>query len=115
VLDTGNHGSVSGNQITLDAGTYDCDITAPVANTSAHKARLYDITNSAVLLLGSTDYTLSSGAVTRSHIVGRIVLSGTTVLEVQHQGQVTCATFGMGLAAGFGDTEIYGIAKFYKV
>jgi hypothetical protein len=115
VLDTGNHGSVSGSQITLDAGTYDCDITAPVANTSAHKARLYDITNSAVLLLGSTDYTLSSGAVTRSHIVGRIVLSGTTVLEVQHQGQVTCATFGMGLAAGFGDTEIYGIARFYKV
>jgi hypothetical protein len=120
VVDTGGNGSVSSNQVTLAAGTYDVIGSAPAFNLSYHAARLYDITNSAVLLDGTGEFTQGGASVsTRSWVIGRIVLSGSTVIELQHYSAGTQGTNGFGVSANSGGIsvahEVYSRLAFYKV
>lgn len=115
-IDTDETGlaSVASNQITLPAGTYYVDITASAQACNAHKARLYNITTSATLLNGTTEYSSSSYAgKTNSIVNGKIVLAASSVLEVQHY----CGTTGTyGTAANIsGVNEVYTTAIFRKV
>jgi hypothetical protein len=116
VVDTGSHASVGSNQITLAAGTYRCHIVCPAAGVFNHRAKLYDVTNAADILLGSSSCAHADAGnftVSESYIIGRFTLTGSTVLEVRHNCGVTNATLGFGVAAGFG-TEYYTIAEFWK-
>ncbi len=107
--DTGGFASLASNQITLAAGTYRAQISAPAYLVDTHQARLRDITNSATLLVGT-----SAEAPAPSLIVGRFTLAGTTVLEVQHQCQTTRATDGFGTNANFGEAEMFVVAEFWR-
>lgn len=114
VADPGSYASLVANQITLPAGTYRCRIQCPAYLVNKHQARLYNVTNAAVLALGSTQRNPSGGSPTVPSIVtGRFTLAGTRVLEVQHRCETTALTNGYGIAAGH-DTEIYTIAEFWK-
>lgn len=108
VADTGGHGSVASNQLTLAAGTYRILAFAPAYQVNYHKLRLEDITNTATLLLGLSQHT--GGSPTNSQTVavlaGRFTLAASTVVELQHQCFSTSATNGLGVANSFG-TEIY--------
>jgi hypothetical protein len=67
--DTGGHCSVASNQITLAAGTYTCLISAPAFLCDRHKARLYNITDGADVLIGTSEYSaINDYYVTRSFI-----------------------------------------------
>lgn len=115
-IDTDETGlvSVASNQITLPAGTYYVDITASAQACNAHKARLYNITTSATLLNGTSEYASSTYAgKTNSIVNGKIVLTTSSVLEVQHY----CGTTGTyGTAANIsGVNEVYTTAIFRKV
>ena len=112
VTDTGNNASISSNQITLASGTYRAHILVPAYFVDQHQARLYNASDGAVVLLGTSEYSPSSGAgwVTPSVIVGRFTLASSKVLEVQHQCAVTQATNGFGKAANF-TTEIYTVVQ----
>ena len=114
--DDGGHASVSSNQITLAAGTYICHISCPAFYVASHQARLWDITNSTLLLTGTSEDTQSSGGgyTTRSFIAGKITLAGSTVLEIQHQCATTEGTWGFGASLNAG-VEIYTMAEFWKV
>lgn len=115
--DAGGHASVASNQITLAAGTYIVKASCPAVYVDSHQARLYDITNTALLLTGTSDVTGSGLATvfcTRSLIAGKITLAGSTVIEVQHYCQTTRNTNGLGVAANFG-VEVYTVAEFWKV
>lgn len=116
VSDAGGHASVASNQITLAAGTYRCRISAPAYQVGRHQTRLRDITNTATLLMGSCGYSVASGGnQTHSFIAGRFTLAGTTILEVQHQGENTQASsVGFGVASHFGDYELFTSAEFEK-
>ncbi len=114
VVDVGGYATLSANQITLPAGTYRCRIQCPAYAVNKHQARLYNVTNAAVLLLGSSQRNPSAGNHTvPSVIIGRFTLAAAKVLEVQHRCETTLATNGLGIAAGF-DTEVYTIAEFWK-
>jgi hypothetical protein len=112
--------TLNSNQLTLPAGKYIVDISCPAYwKVGSHQARLYDITNSQILLLGTTEIITDNAAyreaqvMTRSFIKGLITLVASTTLEVQHR----CATTensGFGVSAGFG-TEVYTIAEFKKI
>lgn len=113
VDDTGGYASIGSNQITLLAGTYRVHIQAPAYFCARHQARLYSITDSALVLTGSSGYSgsvsnIADGSTVFSIIDGRFTLSGTKVLEVQHQSEETRATHGFGVASNFG-TEVYTI------
>lgn len=112
VVDTGNHASLSSNQITLAAGTYRFRIRCPGFLVVNHKAKLYNITDAADVEFGTSERT-NADAQNYSEIVGRMTIAGTKVFEVQHQCSTTRATNGFGATTGFG-TEIYTIAEFWK-
>lgn len=113
--------SLAANQITLNAGTYEIEASAPAAGVGSHQARLYNITDAADVILGTT--VLDNGVGTNSGvgqsvIRGTFTLTGTKTLEIQHYGQVTQASNGFGIAfAGGGDgkDELYTQVRITKV
>jgi hypothetical protein len=117
VSDVGNHCSIGSNQITLVAGTYECRITAPSHGTDRNQAKLYNISDSANELIGSSSYSSSAGGGGNilSVITGRFTISATKIFEIQHQCQTSTATNGFGVESNFGEVEIYTIAEFWKV
>jgi hypothetical protein len=114
VSDSGSWATLASNQITLKAGTYRVRIDCPGEGCGVHQARLYNISDSAVLLTGSSAYADSSTpAESVSRITGQITLVSDKVLEIQHQCGATRATDGLGAAANFG-TEVYTVAEFWR-
>lgn len=116
VADTGNNASIASNQITLAAGTYSCLIFANAFRVDLHRARLYNITDSAVILLSTTNYTKSASQIgdnDKAIIAGRFTIAAEKVLEIQHYCLTTGTTTGFGVASNQA-AEIYTIAEFWK-
>lgn len=114
--DAGGLAALSSNQITLAAGTYECDISCPAGVCAAHQAKLYNVTDAADVLIGTSEYTDTGNTTyTRSRITGRFTIAASKALEVRHRCGTTKATDGFGRAANFGVTEVYAVARFWKV
>jgi hypothetical protein len=114
--DAGGHASLASNQITLAAGTYLAEIACPAIAVNAHQARLYNITDSATTLVGTSSYCGNgSTQATVSTITGRFTIAASKVFEVQHRCETTKATNGYGDANNFGEVEVYTVARFWKV
>lgn len=117
--DTDNLGSLSGGNIVLAAGTYQCRISAPGFRVQNHQIRLR--TSAGVnLLYGTVEYSDESagGEQTRSQIGGQFTLNASTTLRVQH----FCGypnTYGLGnlLTLNWGDANqnIWAVAEFWKI
>jgi hypothetical protein len=116
--DDGSLCSLSSNQITLAAGTYRCLISCPAYRVNAHAARLYNVTGSALLLMGTAEYTWYDSVLvtTRSVISGQFTVAAGQALEVQHYCTKTYATIGFGSKV-FSDAtpNIYTVAEFWKL
>jgi len=116
--DAGGLCSLSSNQITLAAGTYRCLISCPAYRVDAHAARLYNVTGSALLLMGTAEYTWYNNMLvtTRSVISGQFTVAAGQALEVQHYCTKTHATIGFGSKV-FSDAtpNIYTVAEFWKL
>lgn len=116
VTNTITGASLASNQITLPAGTYHIFASAPAHAVYAHKAKLYDITNSADLIIGTSEYTHNtSPKMTRSFVQGRFTLAAETVVELQHRCGTTIATAGFGTACNFAVVEVYSDVEIQKV
>lgn len=107
VYDTGSNCSLSSNQFTLAAGTYEAWAISPYADTiSRIQCRIYNTTGSTALCYGHSAY--SSGAIVESKILGDVfTVAASQVLELQQQVAVTGTTFGFGVANSFGNTNIH--------
>ena len=116
VSDAGSHASLATNQITLDEGVYEYEIEATAFRCNSHQARLYNITDAAVVSVGSVAYADSGadGSSNSSKVFGRMVITASKAFEVQHQCSTTAADTGFGQPASFG-TEVYTVARFWKV
>lgn len=111
VADTAGVAALAANQLTLAAGTYYITARCPARRVNAHQCRLYDITNGIVLLTGTPGYSEAADASpgdSDSWLQGQIVLSGATVLELQHQCTTTRAGDGFGINySGGAAVDIY--------
>jgi len=109
--------TIASNQITLEAGTYICTIKAGGYGVNTHAARLYNISDSAVELVGMTAKTVTGYyATTNSCITGKFTISTQKTFEVQHRCFTSQATSGFGLAHSFSDQDnIYTVAEFRRV
>ena len=97
--------SLSANQVTVPAGTYRISMSVPAYLVARHQAWLYNVTDGAVLITGSTEYSSTGG---RSTIMeSEVVLSASKVLEVRHYTYAQENTDGQGIAASSGQTEVY--------
>jgi len=108
--------SLAANQITLPAGTYDVEWSAPASQVAQHQSKLYDVTNTADLIIGSCEFSSNVGlyAATRSCGHGRITLAGITLIELQHQSIATKAGDGFGRLCNL-TTEIYSDIMIWQV
>lgn len=109
--------SLAANQITLPAGTYEIEAKAPALYVNRHKARLYNITDAADVLIGSSEYTApATNAQTFSTVAGRFTLAAQKVLELQHRCQTTAATSGLGVESNLDSkVEVYAEVMIWKL
>jgi hypothetical protein len=106
--------SIASEQFTLAAGTYLIKWSAPAALVTAHKSRLYNVTDTATVGVGLSAYandtywggSTSSGA-------ARTTIAGSTVFRIEHQCGSTQATYGLGITSNF-DTEQYTLVEIFK-
>lgn len=114
--DTGNHCSLSTNQFTLDTGTYRILASAPSVFVSAHKLKLYNITDASDEIIGVAEYShVANNGTTRAFVFGEFTITAAKVFELQHRCAVTRSTDGLGLSAGFGVSEVYSTVELWKV
>jgi hypothetical protein len=107
VVNTLTGASLAANQIMLPAGTYEISFLAPCFAGDKHRARLYNVTDSTAVLLGSTEVAPAAALVqSNSSARGIITIAGTKVFELRHNIQ-TASSFGLGIACADGQTEIY--------
>jgi len=107
--------SISSNQITLDAGTYECRISAPAYKVDKHALQLYNDTDSEIVLVGQNSFCDDGdNTQTRAHLSGRFTIAASKALEVQHQCTNDQITYGLGVGHSFG-VNIYTIAEFWKI
>ena len=105
--------SLASNQVTLPAGTYFIRWTAPAYKTRGHKTRLYDVSSSATIAYGTSEWAEYNGYVQNSS-------SGSSVFTLATTGTIALdhyTLFGsgsMGLASG-GVTEVYARLEIWKV
>jgi hypothetical protein len=109
--------SLASNQITLPAGTYEVTASAPSFQVDASIARLYNITDSAVVGdNGSTAYSAAADTtISPAILVTAFTITGTKVFELQHRCETTKATNGLGVSVTFGGDEVYSQIKIVKV
>lgn len=116
-VDTGNHATLAGNQITLAAGTYRFRASAPAFRVGPHKIRLQNITAGSTIAVGTSENSTAAvgeNDATRSEVSGQFTLSVDSVIEVQHRGTTTRATDGFGVASSFAVVEVFTVAEFWK-
>jgi len=101
--------TLAANIISLPAGTYDINATAPGYGCGRHRARLWNQTSGTTLILGTVERTVATGELTvsQSRIQGRFTLAVPSQLTIQHAAGILFVNQGWGLAAGFGDNEVY--------
>ena len=104
--------SISSNQFTLQAGTYLIKASAPGYYVYDHMAKLYDVTASADVAFGTSEYT-SAQAQTRSTVIARVTISGATTYEIRHKCYNTKQNNGFGENTNLG-VEKYLIVEIYK-
>lgn len=108
--------SLSSNEVTLPAGTYDVEASCPAFRVNYHQARLWDVTNGALLLPGTPSYQGTTDGSTLSLVRGRITLAGSTVVRLEHYCTSTKASDGFGFAnAGPGISPVYSSLVLTKV
>jgi len=109
--------SIASNQITLEAGTYICSIACPSYRVNESVVRLYNITDSAVEILGlSTRSSKDYFGFSRSLMCGKFTIASQKVFEVQHYCTSTLATSGLGTKSNIsGVGSVYTVAEFWRL
>lgn len=100
--------SLSSNQVTLPAGTYRVVGSTPFYKTNYSRCYLYNVTDAANVLLGTSVYCSSADATDATSFVrGEFTLAGTKALELRSQSTTSAATYGLGLGSNLVGVEIY--------
>ena len=96
--------TIASNQFTLGAGSYLIRWSAPAYYVQGHQSRLFDITNTAEIQVGSSEYCGDLYNVSnRSFGAARVTIVANTVYEIQHRCVNTQSTYGFGGAITWGD------------
>ncbi len=122
ISDTDNIVSISGNDFTLQAGTYLIKASAPAKKATNHQAALFDVTNSTTIQYGTNELAhITYLACTRSFITAKFTTAAAKTLRIRHFSSHTVATDGFGSAFNATDTSdsgsgngIFTIVEIYK-
>lgn len=108
--------SLGSNQITLPAGKYYIEASAPAYRVDQHRVRFRNITAASVIMYGQGEMNNTPAAVSTSALLtGEFTLAAEGVLELQHRCITTKTGNGFGVPFAFGDTEKYAVVKVWKI
>lgn len=103
------------NQFTLPAGKWFISWSAPALGVTRHQSLLFDITNTAEIKRGTSEYTANADNVNTRSIGSTVVtIVSSTKYSIQHICQTTVNTFGFGNSGNFG-TEVYTRVEIYSI
>jgi hypothetical protein len=98
--------ALSGNQVTLAAGSYSFNGVASGRAVNRHMTRLQNITGATTITSGQNAFSSSSSTV--SVVIAEASFDTTTIIELQHQCSQTVNIIGFGEAVNFaGVLELY--------
>lgn len=109
--------SLAANQITLPAGTYEIEASAPARQVDLHKARLFNVTDAVTAIVGTSEVSEATGTIAtpRSFILGEVTIASAKSFRLEHRCSTTRGTDGFGSASSFGEAEVYSIIKIRKL
>jgi hypothetical protein len=115
VYDPYGYASVASNQVTLIAGTYSIRWSAPGVLVNRHQSLLYNVTDTAEVKRGTSEYSPASQRVSTPSTGGAVVtITASKAFEIRHICETTAATSGFGQAGNFG-IEVYTRVEITKV
>lgn len=116
VTNTITGASLASNQVTLPAGTYDFEASAPAFGIARHRAWLYNVTDAAVVQLGTQEYTGGSTQ-THSFVSGRFTITSPKNFKIQHYTDTAAGTTALGTNGTdpYVATSVFAQARFWKV
>ena len=101
---------LNANQFRMKRGVFHCFATCPAHSVNRHQARLYNVTQAAIAILGTPEYTAPTQ--THSIIDGQFTVTDENdFYEIQHICSGTVAGQGFGVEGNF-TTEIFTQARF---
>jgi hypothetical protein len=107
--------TLASNQFTLGAGTYLIQWNAPAFQVHRHMSKLFDVTNTTDLALGSSEYNgTSSDNVLRSFGFDIVTLAANNTFEIRHRCQISVANNGLGVETNFA-AEKYTMVTIFKL
>ena len=114
-VDDDNIVTLSGNQFTLQAGTYLIKASAPAYKASRHQILIWNATDSTGQV-GTSEYAGSGESVqTRSHAIGRFTIGAAKAFEIRHRVGNSLATYGLGVESNYDLlNSIYTVVEIYK-
>ena len=106
--------SISGNQFTLQAGTYLIESMSIIHRGNQSQSMLYNVTDSSVVQYGMSVHSSdgNSGNVI-SPVVARVTIGSAKAFSIKSRVSNTDGE-NSGLANNFGNTQIYSIVKIFK-
>ena len=114
VVDTDNIVTLSSNQFTLQAGTYQIKFGACAYKVNRHITRLRQISPAATIASGSSQYSWATDANLQwSRGFARLTITQATAYEIQHYCQTTQSSNGFGFQMTY-STSDYVQVEIYK-
>jgi hypothetical protein len=102
--------TVSANQFTLQAGTYEILGISPAHQVQRAQSWLYNVTDATDQALGMSHYSVVQGI---GYVHALFTIASAKTFEIQHKGAATRLTSGFGVAGSF-DTEQYATVRIRK-
>lgn len=100
--------TLSGNQFTLPAGTYLIEASAPTYRAGLHKIRLYNSTDSSVVIYGTS--IMDSPSLLKTVVT----IDASKAFAIQHRCNLTDDS-GYGYPCSFGVPEVYTVVNVMKI
>lgn len=109
VRNLGTLASLSSNEVTLPAGTYYVEWTAPAYRVGSHQTRLFNATDATQIAAGSSASSNATAdyAVTNSFGSTVLTLASSKAIRIAHSTGAIRATDGLGVATSAGFGEVY--------
>jgi hypothetical protein len=99
--------SLATNQFTLTAGTYLVEWSAPAYLVDANQTKLYNVTDTADVVLGTVEYANASNFMAKSVGAYTFTIASSKTYEIRHISQSTQLNTGFGRPGSLGSGEVY--------
>lgn len=107
--------SIASSVITLPAGTFVIQASAPCFESNAFKIRLQNTSDGTSAIIGTSEFDGSSAVATRTFLTGVVTIAATKNFELQHWVQTSRINQGFGVNTSAGVSEIYSIIQITRV